>query len=44
LAQAIELLEELASKMHDADTQALIDQELGSVRDLIDTQPKDPQP
>jgi len=41
---AIELLEELASKMHDADTQALIDQELGSVRDLIDTQPKDPQP
>tara|TARA_A100001391_G_scaffold82721_3_gene54071 strand:- start:152 stop:1282 length:1131 start_codon:yes stop_codon:yes gene_type:complete len=34
---AIELLEELASKMHDADTQALIDQELGSVRDLIDT-------
>ncbi len=44
---AIELLEELGSKMHDADTQALIDQELGSVRDLIDTPTdtsKDPQP
>ena len=38
---AIELLEELGSKMHDADTQAIIDQELDSVRALIRETPKD---